>query len=150
VWLEVMNYLHDRFGGGELPRPAGLHARMIEFPHSVEPARLEWFIDGTEPNTAAARLSDLNPRILSPASETMIALDPDIPRDLQRVKFEAGPGAEGSHWMLDSRDLGPAAALVLWPPAPGVHTLALVDRSGRALDRVSFKVRGETGSDAAQ
>jgi Penicillin-Binding Protein C-terminus Family len=44
--------------------------------------------------------------------------------------------------MLDSRDLGPAADLVLWPPAPGAHTLALMDRAGRALDRVSFKVRG--------
>src|SRR5262249_48944808 len=99
---------------------------------------------------ATTGLNDLNPRILSPASETMIALDPDIPRDLQRVKFEAGPGAEGSHWILDSHDLGPAAALVVWPPPPGVNALALVDRSGRALDRVSFKVRGEAPSDTAR
>ncbi|HXR34741.1 MAG TPA: penicillin-binding transpeptidase domain-containing protein, partial [Candidatus Binataceae bacterium] len=142
VWLEVMNYLHDRFGGDAMVRPAGLRARPIEFPHSVEPARLEWFIAGTEPNTAALRLNDLTPRILSPATDTIIALDPDIPPALQRVKFEAGPGAAASRWILDSRDLGPATGLVLWPPAPGAHTLALIDRSGHALDRVSFKVRG--------
>ena len=72
-------------------RPA--RASRSNFRNAVEPARLEWFIAGTEPNNAAARLNDLNPRILSPTADTIIALDPDIPRALQRVKFEAGPGA---------------------------------------------------------
>jgi len=119
-----------------------LRAQTVEFPNSVEPPRQEWFIAGTEPNNALAPLNDLTPHILSPASETIIALDPDIPRALQRVKFEAGPGAAASRWVLDSRDLGSGANMVLWPPVHGLHTLALVDRSGRALDRISFQVRG--------
>jgi penicillin-binding protein 1C len=142
VWLEVMNYLHDRFGGDAVIRPAGLRAQLVEFPQSVEPPRFEWFVAGTEPYAGTVRLNNLNPRILSPAADTIIAIDPDIPTALQRVKFEAGPGAAASRWVLDSRDLGPAAELVLWRPAPGAHTLALMDRAGRAMDRVSFKVRG--------
>ncbi len=142
VWRDVMNYLYEHFGGGAVARPPGLRAKTVEFPNSVEPTRQEWFIAGTEPNNALARLNNLTPRILSPASETIIALDPDIPRALQRVKFESGPGAAASRWVLDSRDLGSGANMVLWPPVHGSHTLALVDRSGRALDRISFQVRG--------
>ncbi|MGO9060366.1 MAG: penicillin-binding protein 1C [Candidatus Binataceae bacterium] len=142
VWLEVMNYLYEHFGSGPVTRPPGLSAKMVEFPHRVEPARREWFIAGTEPNNAIARLNDLVPRILSPTADTIIALDPDIPRALQRVKFEAGPGAAGSRWTLDAHDLGSAADLILWPPVRGIHTLALIDRTGHALDQVSFQVRG--------
>ncbi len=142
VWLDIMNYLYEHFGGRAVTRPAGLRAKTVEFPNSVEPTRQEWFIAGTEPNNALVRLNELSPHIVSPASETIIALDPDIPRALQRVKFEAGPGAAASRWVLDSRDLGSGANMVLWPPVHGSHTLALVDRSGRALDRISFQVRG--------
>ncbi len=88
------------------------------------------------------RLNDQNPRILSPAAQTIIALDPDIPRAAQRVRFEAERTGPGAHWRLDSHDLGSAARLLLWPPTPGFHVLALMDRSGRLLDQVSFKVRG--------
>ena len=67
VWLDVMNYLDQRFGGGAIARPAGVTARMVEFPGTVEPSRKEWFIAGTEPNREAAHLDD-TPRILSPAA----------------------------------------------------------------------------------
>ncbi|HEV3113516.1 MAG TPA: penicillin-binding protein 1C [Candidatus Binataceae bacterium] len=142
VWLEVMDYLYERFGASALARPAGLRAKTVEFPGVAEPPRMEWFIAGTEPSAPIARLNDRSPRILSPAAETIIALDPDIPHALQRVRFEAEPSAADARWMLDSLDLGPSAELVLWPPTPGPHVLALKDRSGHALDQVSFKVRG--------
>ena len=134
VWLEVMNYLHDRFGGDAMVRPAGLRARPIEFPHSVEPARLEWFIAGTEPNTAAARLNDLTPRILSPATDTIIALDPDIPPALQRVKFEAGPGAVGV--ALDTR---------FARPRPGHRPGPMAARARRSHPRAHRSLRARAG-----
>jgi penicillin-binding protein 1C len=142
VWLEVMNYLYEHFGAGLIARPEGLRERTVEFPNAVEAARPEWFIAGTEPTRPMTPLDECSPHILSPAAETIIAIDPDIPRALQRVRFEAGPGATGARWKLDSRDLGPAAELMLWPPTAGSHVLALTDRAGRALDQVSFKVRG--------
>jgi penicillin-binding protein 1C len=142
VWLEVMNYVYKHFGAGEIARPEGLRPKAVVFPGAVEPPRLEWFIAGTEPNTSLSRLNDQNPRILSPVADTIIALDPDIPRALQRVRFEAEPGTINARWILDSRDIGPVTAMVLWAPIPGSHVLVLTDRSGRALDQVSFKVRG--------
>jgi penicillin-binding protein 1C len=145
VWLDVMNYLDRRFGaGGEIARPAGLTRRMVEFPRTVEPARKEWFIAGTEPNLRPAHL-DETPRILTPAPDTVIAFDPDIPVSRQRVAFVASAGAGGgARWTLDHRVLGPVDGVMLWPPSPGVHTLVLADASGRQLDTARFTVRGGT------
>jgi len=144
VWLEVMNYLDQRFGGGAIARPSGVTAQMVEFPGAVEPARQEWFVAGTEPNRQAAHLDD-TPRILSPAPDTVVAFDPDIPVDRQRVAFVASAGAAGgSRWTLDHKTLGPADGVMLWTPSPGVHTLALNDSSGHPLDTTTFKVRGAT------
>ena len=118
VWLEVMNYLDQRFGGGAIARPAGVTARMVEFPGTVEPSRKEWFIAGTEPNREAAHLDD-TPRILSPAPDTVIAFDPDIPVDRQRVAFVASAGAaDGARWTLDRKTLGPVNGVMLWAPSP--------------------------------
>jgi len=142
VWLEVMNYLYQRLGGGVVERPYGLRAQTVEFVGSNEPPRREWFLAGTEPGPAAARLNNYAARIIEPAADTVIALDPDIPRALQRVRFEASPAPAGARWRLDSHDLGAAAGLVLWPPTPGAHVLALTDTRGRELDQITFKVRG--------
>ncbi len=144
VWLDVMNYLDQRFGSDAIARPAGVTARMVEFPQAVEPQRQEWFIAGTEPNRQAAHLDD-TPRILSPAPDTVIAFDPDIPVDRQRVAFVASAGAGGSRWMLDHKTLGSVNGVMLWTPSPGVHTLALADSMGRPLDMATFRVRGGTG-----
>ena len=148
VWLDVMNYLDRRFGtGGAIARPAGLTRQMVEFPLAVEPARKEWFVAGTEPNLLPAQLDD-TPRILAPAPDTVIAFDPDIPFSRQRVAFVASAGAAGggARWTLDHRALGPVDGVMLWPPSPGVHTLALADASGRPLDTARFTVRGGTNA----
>ncbi len=144
VWLDVMNHLDARFGAGAIPRPAGLSARPVSFPRAVEPPRTELFIDGTEPNRRAAGLDD-TARILSPAPDTVVAIDPDIPADRQRLAFVASARAAGAHWILDRRRLGPVAGVRLWTPSPGMHTLALADGSGRAIDSTTFRVRGGTG-----
>jgi penicillin-binding protein 1C len=141
VWLDVMNYLDQRFGSDAITRPAGLTSRIVEFPQAVEPQRREWFIAGTEPNREAAHLDD-TPRILSPAPDTVIAFDPEIPVDRQRVAFVASAGAGGSRWMLDHKTLGSVNGVMLWTPSPGVHTLALADWMGRPLDTATFRVRG--------
>src|SRR5262249_26844804 len=38
VWLDVMNYLDQHFGGGAIARPEGLREQTVEFPEAVEPA----------------------------------------------------------------------------------------------------------------
>ena len=46
TWLNVMNYLYDRFGSGQIARPPQVAARAVTFPDAVEPPRLEWFVAG--------------------------------------------------------------------------------------------------------
>ena len=73
---------------------------------------------------------------------TIIALDPDIPHERQRVAFESRDPAPGQRWLLDGALLGETGDLVLWQPVPGRHRLSVVGRDGRALDTVTFLVRG--------
>ncbi len=142
VWLDVMNYLHERYGSGAPQPPTGVVTRRISFPESVEAARNEWFVQGTEPNRSLAELDQNEPRIESPADGSIIAIDPDIPSGLQRVTFEAGHGATGARWLLDGRERCAASSPCRWRPTAGSHRLALVAASGQTIDQVTFKVHG--------
>jgi penicillin-binding protein 1C len=146
VWRDIVALLTAGDPGAPPATPAGvLHAR-VSFPDGVEPPRGEWFLRGTEPGPGGQRLASLPPRIRSPRPGTVFALDPDVPDELQRIVFRADDSRDGppSHvrWQLDGRDLAPGDEPVLWPPEPGPHRLALVGAGGRALDEVSFEVRG--------
>ncbi len=146
IWLEVMNYLYDRFGSRAPLPPAGVTAAKVMFPRSLEPARMEWFAAGTEPNQALKPSLDDRPRILSPAPDCVIALDPDIPAGRQEMSFVASDAVTGASWKLDRQDLGPVSGVKLWKPLPGVHTLLMIGANGKALDLVRFRVRGSTSS----
>jgi penicillin-binding protein 1C len=142
TWLNVMNYLHDRFGSGQIVRPPDVALSEVSFPGAVEPPRQEWFVAETEPNSSLSNLDDSDPQILSPAAGTIIALDPDIPAVAQRVVFEASLGARNSRWILDGRALAPVRGELLWTPTPGAHTLSIARDSGNALQTIQFTVRG--------
>ncbi|KFB68808.1 MAG: Membrane carboxypeptidase/penicillin-binding protein PbpC [Candidatus Accumulibacter vicinus] len=88
----------------------------------------------------------VRPRIESPANGAIYAVDPDIPRDRQRLTLMARAAARTAvrgHWFeLDDGTRLRADALQLWPPTPGRHEVVLVDAKGTELDRVRFEVRG--------
>ncbi|MEP6505932.1 MAG: hypothetical protein ABJD97_21540, partial [Betaproteobacteria bacterium] len=126
--------------------PPGVVAQAIDFPGHLEAARTEWFLAGTE--TAHVTLASAGGTaarlIASPDDRSVIAIDPDIPPAVQRLRFEAvAPAPPGSAWRLDGQRLGAARPLP-WSPWPGHHVLELVDAQGKALDAVSFDVRGAT------
>jgi penicillin-binding protein 1C len=148
VWLDVMTYLHTRYGSGAPRAPSGVLTRRVSFPDSVEAARNEWFAQGTEPAQGLAELDKNDARIESPAEGSIIAIDPDIPTDLQRVNFEAGRGANGARWILDGRERCAVSSACLWQPVPGMHRLALVGAENRVLDQVAFQVRGVNQANA--
>jgi penicillin-binding protein 1C len=142
VWRDVMDYLH-RGQASQAPRPpAGVLQRQVAFIPAVEPERQEWFVRGTETGrvelvAAHARL----PKILYPLEGTLLALDPDIPGERQRVLFEAQAG-QGMSWRLDGEVVAGAAQAFAWQPSAGPHTLELVGPDGRAAQTVRFEVRG--------
>jgi len=123
--------------------PPGLAAQAITFDAQLEAPRTEWFLAGTETaHVALASAAGTAARpIVSPDDRSVIALDPDIPPAVQRLRFEAVAPPPGAAWRLDGKRLGAARSLP-WAPWPGHHVLELVDAKGVALDTVSFDVRG--------
>jgi penicillin-binding protein 1C len=130
VWLELMDALHQGDPDSAPEPPPGLVR-----------AGGEWWIAGAEPAPGLAARAPRLARILSPAPDQRIALDPDIPRTHERVLLEAEPRSADLHWSLDGENLGSAAAPRLWAPVRGRHELVLRDASGGALDAVRFVVR---------
>jgi penicillin-binding protein 1C len=130
------------------PAPRGIVARPISFANELEAARTEWFVAGTETSrvvlaSAAGTAARL---IASPDDRSVVAIDPDIPPAVQRLRFEAvEPLPAGAAWRLDGKRLGRATPLP-WSPWPGHHQLELVDARGGVLDAVTFDVRGAQAS----
>jgi len=146
VWRDVMDYLHRDLPSPAPAAPRELVQRSVAFSPAVEPPRAEWFVRGTETaRVEALALPERAPKILYPAERSLIALDPDIPSQLQRVDFRAQAG-KGLRWRLDGTPLGPADQDVAWTPAAGEHELMLVDGGGRSVAAVRFEVRGAARS----
>ena len=111
---------------------------------------MEWFIKGTE--QAEFTLSDVgirhsypssatpaSVRITSPANGSIIALDPDIPPEKQRLIFTS----TGSpvRWIVDGKFFAKGSS-VQYFPWPGRHVVNLLDGKGVIQDTVRFEVRG--------
>jgi penicillin-binding protein 1C len=149
VWVEIMNWMHRNSPSAAPKPPSGVVERTVQIAH-IGQTRKEWFIRGTE--TAVVREAEVqsNFRIVYPAPETVIALDPDIPLEQQKVFFEAAPEGNTLQWLLDGQPAGPAAAVLLWTPQRGKHTLALADDTRRIYDWVTFEVRGSLAASAPE
>jgi penicillin-binding protein 1C len=140
VWAELMHYLHRGQRDMPSPSPAAVVRTQVSFLPAVEPAREELFVRGTamtqiELNSGRAR----PPRITYPGNGMVIAVDPDIPPERQRVFFEMQPVSAGARWQLNG---SPVAEADGWRPTRGSFALQLVDGRGDVLDSVQFVVRG--------
>ncbi len=195
IWAALMNFLHRIEPSGPPKAPAGLVQARVDFKNpgdatNSEAARLEWFLQGTQPgeraefkthqnklfainniainqgnsrargqfnsknanfaansksditgdiNSRLSEASQLTPRITSPVNGTIIALDPDIPPNRQRVSFTAN--GQKLRWVLDGKSFAHGNA-TQWPPTPGRHQVQLLDLRGEVIDSVRIEVRG--------
>jgi penicillin-binding protein 1C len=140
VWRDVMMALGD--GGGAPPMPEGIEARAVRFAGAIEQPRREYFIRGTGQTIwAQAPAEARRPRITTPVSGSVYALDPDIPSERQRLAVGVSGAVTGHRLLLDRRDIGAADAQPLLLAPPGPHLLRLVDLGGRTVDQVRFTIR---------
>lgn len=159
IWAAVMNQLHRQRSSRAPQPPAGLVQKTVTV--EGEAPRSEWFISGTEQSIFAmekgatraystgargsndSKNSSINApstaRITAPTSGTILALDPDIPPQAQRLSLEA----EGSNlrWLIDGKQIAKGNT-ALWLPWPGRHVIQIVDSKGKVLDQVRLEVRG--------
>jgi penicillin-binding protein 1C len=147
VWRDLMVLLHASVDSRAPNPPPGVAARATHFSPEVEPARNEFYLSGTAPGEAAritAVPDSTRPRIESPSNGMVLALDPDIPPERQRVLIAVRGAHPALHLILNDEALGPARHGQLWSPRPGAWHLSLVDDQGQVLDRILFTVRGPT------
>lgn len=144
VWLEIMNRLHGRDIAPGIQEPSMITRKKITLPESAGAEKEELFIRGTEPNEKTQRTGQLNQRIIYPPSGTIIAVDPDIPQDMQLVFFISQPQKPGMTWTLHGRseESETCSSLSGWAPRAGRYSLTLNDESGKPVDSVQFEVRG--------
>lgn len=160
IWAAVINHLH-RTEPSRAPAPS---KRLVQSPvafNTLEAARSEWFMKGTEQahfaidsEAASAHINwatgrkdiqkstfeaDIVARIIAPSSGTIIALDPDIPPSYQRVNFKA----EGHklRWLKDGKPFA-SSKQAQWLPWPGRHVVQLIDDGGKVIDEIKIEVRG--------
>ncbi len=144
VWATLMNYLH-KTGTSRAPLPpAGLVQGRTRFGNQdgapLEAARNEWFIQGTEQAVFVTHSVAAGPaRITAPASGTIIALDPDIPPNRQRLRLHAQ--GQGVRWLMDGKAFA-RGTQAQWLPWPGRHVVQLLDANGKVVDEIRLDVRG--------
>ncbi len=148
VWRAVMDELQHRPAPREArqapPAPAGVVQQAVRFERELEPPRSEWFIAGTEQPLIrlASAQGVARTLIAAPADRTIVALDPDIPPQAQKLPFTLVAGVSRSWWWrLDDKRLGPAVN-TQWAMWPGAHTLELMNDRGAVVEAVRFEVRG--------
>jgi penicillin-binding protein 1C len=146
IWAAVMNFLHAQQSSQPPKPPPGMVQQRVKFegPNNSEATREEWFIAGTEQATFATASQDKSAlakvaRITSPTNGSIIALDPDIPPQRQRLTLQAQ--GHKLRWLLDGKPLAQGNQ-ALWLPWPGRHTLQVTDAQGKVLDEVKLEVRG--------
>jgi penicillin-binding protein 1C len=166
IWAAVMQFLHRNETSKPPNAPADVVNAEAQFTQTnqsaLEATRQEWFLKGTEQsqfamNKVANKLiktsvnasnnasingsenSSSVSKIISPTSGTIIALDPDIPPNRQRVSFTA----EGANvmWLMDGKVFAKGSA-AQWLPWPGRHVIQLMDSKGTKLDEIRLEVRG--------
>jgi penicillin-binding protein 1C len=139
LWLEIVNGLHPADAGVPTPAP-GVETAQVSFEPPVEAPRDELFLAGTAIDRVAAKDPEqTHATIVYPGEGQIIAVDPDIPFDHQRVRFEATGTGPGLQWRLNGE---PVTNGDLWRPRPGRWLLTLHDTNGTQLDAVRFDVRG--------
>ncbi len=141
VWLEIMNYLHHDTPSRSPVAPTGVKTSPVTMADvRNEVRKLEWFIVGTEFDAGRHIISRVQPKIVYPAADTVIAVDPDIPEGNQRVFIEAVPADAALQLRLDGEIIGQAPA-VPWMPVYGKHRLSLIIKDGSTADQITFEVK---------
>jgi penicillin-binding protein 1C len=149
IWRDLIQAIAT--GERETPpaAPSGIKAVDVRFEGIGEPPRREWFLRGTEMSVVALAAEDASaqtPGIAYPADGLIVAIDPDIPLDAERLMFRMTPERANRHWRLTrlsgkpcQQTLPPYAP---WAPQPGDWRLELLDAEGKADAAVKFSVRG--------
>jgi len=72
----------------------------------------------------------------------VIAFDPDIPPELQKIFFISQTNENEFRWLLNGESLETGGKTIPWTPRAGKYFLAIADGEEKILDYIYFEVRG--------
>ena len=140
IWAEIMDHLHTNVVISPNTIPKDLVEVELKNKEGIVVSK-EFFIRGTEnPNIPEPAVIFKN-GIISPIKDSIIGLDPDIPKDRQKIFFEPKIFSKHNHWRLDGKIQGEASEIHLYSPELGVHILELVGNQNEVLEKIKFEVR---------
>jgi penicillin-binding protein 1C len=149
IWRDLIHAVAPSEREAPPPAPSGVKAIEVRFEGIAEPPRREWFLRGTETPVVALATGEpdaLAPAIVYPADGLIVAIDPDIPLDAERLVLRMTPERADRHWRLTRLSGKPCqqmlAPYATWAPQPGDWRLELLDAEGKADASVKFSVRG--------
>jgi penicillin-binding protein 1C len=148
IWRDLVHALHETVPSREPAAPGSVVLRQVRFNDVAEASRPEWFLRGTEVAVVErAAVADRGARIAYPGDGLIVAVDPDIPDDVERIVFQMEPERSDLHWRL-ARTSGKGCAVRLdagasWKPAAGAWRLELLNDENAELAAVHFSVRGD-------
>lgn len=135
VWVEVMSLLAERFGSNMAGIPAPPRSEVVQ----VEG---EWYLRGTEPAPLEQpRASASISKITYPVDSMVVALDPEVSEDRQRILLRSSQQSQRVFFLVDGIRQGATSDSVWWKVRRGAHRVELQGLDGRTLDAVSFVVR---------
>jgi penicillin-binding protein 1C len=142
VWQEIINGLHHSEKSHAPENPEELVQRPVAL---QGPARLEWFLPGTEPVLPGKRgAKEIASRITYPVDQSAIELDADILKFGRRMFIQIVSPRIDQNLYLNGRRLGRAKPFLPWEPHAGKYMLELRDSRGQVVDKVRFEVRGRS------
>ncbi len=143
VWRQIMDGLHRTQTETRPAAPRGVRRQSVRYASRTEAPRQEWFLEGTAMTGPLQEVSRdaRSAHISSPVDGMVIALDPDIPAERQRLPLGVEGSVSGLLLKVDEQLLGQASEVRLWQPQTGVHRFSLEEANGRSVDSVVVTVR---------
>ncbi len=122
VWASLINYLETSSSPASKGRTEKLAKRELGQP--LERRRIA--------------------KILYPTQGLIVALDPDIPKERQKLFIEVQGALESSVLEIDGKKLSGTKDPINegWTPVNGSHEVILKGTDGRVQDKVAFEVKG--------
>lgn len=146
IWQAVMNRLQQGRPSRAPKVPAGVETRMVRFEPAIEPERREVFQTGTAlERVVMSRASTFHARIKGPGNGAVLARDPDIPPQRQKVRFYIDGAGQALRWYDNGQAADPAwldsDGSLLWPLAVGAHRITVQTPDGKVVDAVFVTVK---------